>query len=276
MNTSTSIDRRFLWALGFLLLVVYSPVLHDLVLRWYRDANYAHGFLVPLVSAFLVWRKRDELAQARITSNPLGVVVAAFGMLLFVVGNVGVEYFTVRVSLVTTMLGLVLYLFGADVFRLVWFAIFLLFFMIPIPAVVYFSASVPMQLFASKVSVAAVKVLGIPVFRTGNIIHLPSTSLEVAEACSGLRSLISLLAMGAIYAYLTQRRFWSQAVLFLATVPIAVASNSFRVFITTLITYAAGVDTTQEPLHSAMGASVFVVAFLMLFSLGALLRRVTR
>jgi exosortase len=262
--------------LGIVLLISYLPVLSELVQRWYHDDNYSHGFLVPLVSVYLLWRKKSELAQAPRSANWWGAVVVFAGMALFVVGNAGSEYFTTRVSLVVTVFGLVWLNFGNQIVRRTWFEIFLLLFMIPIPAVVYFSATFPMQLFASKVTVFLLDGLGMPVFRQGNIIHLPNESLEVAEACSGLRSLISLLAMGAIYGYVTQPRFWAQALLFVSTVPIAVACNVFRVFVTTILTYAFGIDTTQEPTHSIMGASVFVGAFIMLAVFGAILRRFQR
>lgn len=268
-------DTKFLFGVGSLVLLIYVPVLGDLIERWWNDSNYSHGFLVPLISGFLIWRQRQELATCRQSSHWLGWVIILFGMLVFVVGNAGAEYFTVRVSLVITLFGLVLYLFGMEITRRVWFAIFLLLFMIPIPAIVYFSATFPLQLLASKVAVSAMDILGIPVARQGNIIHLPETSLEVAEACSGLRSMISLLAMGAIYAYLSQRRFWAQVVLFVSTVPMAVAGNISRVFITAMITYAWDIDTTAEPLHSIMGAMVFVVAFVLLLICGAILRRIT-
>ncbi len=266
-------DLRWLLGLAVVLFIAYLPVLIELVQRWYHDDNYSHGFLVPLVSAYLLWRKRDELAQAPRSTNWWGAVAVFVGMALFLIGNAGSEYFTVRLSLVVTIFGLVWLNFGNQIVRRTWFEMFLLLFMIPIPAVVYFSATFPMQLFASKVTVFLLDGLGMPVFRQGNIIHLPDQSLEVAEACSGLRSLISLLAMGAIYGYVTQPKFWAQALLFASTVPIAVACNVIRVFITTILTYAFGIDTTQEPTHSIMGASVFVAAFIMLLIFGAILRR---
>lgn len=273
---SRSNDLKWFLGLALVLFITYIPVLTELVQRWYNDDNYSHGFLVPLVSAYLLWRKKDELSQLRRSVNWWGAVAIFAGMALFLVGNAGSEYFTVRVSMVVTLFGLVWLNFGNQIVRRTWFEMFLLLFMIPIPAVVYFSATFPMQLFASKVTVFLLDGLGMPVFRQGNIIHLPDQSLEVAEACSGLRSLISLLAMGAIYGYVTQPRFWAQALLFFSTIPIAVATNVVRVFVTTILTYAFGIDTTQEPTHSIMGASVFIVAFIMLFIFGAILRRFQR
>ncbi len=148
--------------------------------------------------------------------------------------------------------------------------------MSPIPYVIYFSATFPMQLLASKVTVFLLDGLGMPVIRQGNIIHLANQSLEVAEACSGLRSLISLLALGAIYGYLTQKRFSGKIILFLSTIPIAMIGNIFRVFITSIIVYTFEADVTAEPIHSTMGASVFVVAFILLLIFGTMLKKVIK
>ncbi len=268
--------RKYFYLLWGVLILVYLPVLIDLVRNWYSDPNYSHGFLVPLISGYLIWRKRKELSKIRLSYNTWGLIIVIAAMLLFVVGNAASEYFTVRLSLVMCIFGLVLYLLGTQITRRTWFEIVFLCFMIPIPYVIYFSATFPMQLLASKVTVFLLDLLGMPVIRQGNIIHLPNESLEVAEACSGLRSLISLLALGAIYAYITQKTIWTKAILFLSTIPIAVAGNVFRVFLTSLLVYTTDLHVTEEPMHTIMGASVFVVAFILLFIFGAILRRITR
>ena len=194
------------------------------------------------------------------------MILIAVGIIFFILGNAASEYFTVRFSLIVILFGLVYYYYGSGIIRRTWFEIIFLIFMIPIPYVIYFSATFPMQLLVSKVTVFLLDGLGMSVVRQGNIIHLANQSLEVAEACSGLRSLISILALGAIYSYLTQRRFTSKIVLFLSTIPIALVGNIFRVFLTSIIVYIFEADVTAEPIHSIMGASVFVVAFLLLLS----------
>lgn len=268
--------RKFVYLIAAILLLIYLPGLYDLVVDWASDGNYSHGFLIPLISGYLIWLKRKELAALEISSNSAGLFIIIAGIILFILGNGASEYFTLRLSLVITIFGLVLYLYGNPVIRRTWFEILFLVFMIPIPYVVYFSAAFPMQLLASKISVAVLNLIGMPVIRQGNIIHLPSQSLEVAEACSGMRSLISLLALGAIYAYLTQKRFSAKIILFLSTIPIAVIGNTFRVFITALLVYAVDANITDEPLHSIMGASVFIIAFICLFIFGAILKKVLR
>ncbi len=267
---------RFSYIPAVLLIVMYIPVLYELIINWYQDPNYSHGFLVPLISGYLIWRKRRELSQIEISRDNLGLGIIALAMILFILGNAASEYFTARFSLVVAIFGLILHQFGRRMIRRTWFELVFLCFMIPIPYVIYFSATFPMQLLASKVSVAMLDLIGMPALRQGNIIHLPEQSLEVAEACSGLRSIISLLAMGAIYAYLTQKHFWSKVVLFLVTIPIAILGNIVRVFITSIIVYTLNINVTDEPMHTIMGASVFVVAFILLVISGAVLRGISK
>jgi len=272
----TAIKRNYIILIASLLILVYLPTLIDLVTDWASDGNYSHGFLVPIISGYLIWRKRKELAELEKSTSRLGLAIVVIGMILFVLGNGASEYFTVRFSLVVTIFGLVLYLYGKRIIHNTWFEILFLFFMIPIPYVIYFSATFPMQLLASKVTVSALNFIGMSVVRQGNIIHLPNQSLEVAEACSGMRSLISLLALGAIYAYLSQKKLSAKIVLFLSTISIAVLGNIFRVFLTAIIVYTSETNVTEGAAHFLMGASVFVVTFILLFIFGAILKRIIR
>ena len=270
------IKNKLFFILAGLLLIVYLPALKDLVVDWATDSNYSHGFLVPLISIYLVWKNRKELAEIETSPNKFGLFLVICGMILFILGNGASEYFTVRFSLVVTIFGLILYLFGAAVTKKVWFAVIFLLFMIPIPYVIYFSATFPMQLLASKITTFLLNLIGMPVIRQGNIINLPNQALEVAEACSGMRSLVSLLALGAIYAYISQKRLSSKIIVFLSTIPIAVAGNIFRVFVTSLVVYTSGAAVTDEPLHTIMGASVFIIAFILLFIFGAIMGRIVK
>lgn len=275
MTTLSAATARIsrLTLLPFALLVaLYLPVLGELVVDWWQDDNYSHGFLVPVISAWLLWKKRDRLLAALQQDNR-GLLLLIGGLVLFVLGTGAAEYFVARFSFVVTLFGLCWYLFGRQFARIGWFEFCFLAFMIPIPYVIYFAATFPMQLLASKITVGALELIGMNVVRQGNIIHLPGYSLEVAEACSGMRSLVSLLALGALYAYLTQTRLTAQVILFLSTIPIAVMANVFRVFVTAILAYVVTDEVTREPLHSLMGLSVFVVAFFMMFFEGLILRR---
>jgi len=270
------VRNKYFYLLVVILFLIYLPIIIDLVLDWYNDSNYSHGFLVPLISAYLIWRKRKMLAEIEISQGKAGYLLIAAGMILFIIGNGASEYFAVRFSLVVTIFGIAICYLGWPVISKIWFALLFLVFMIPIPYVLYFSIAFPLQLLASKVTCVILNVIGMSVIREGNIINLPNQTLEVVEACSGMRSLVSLLALGAIYAYVTQKKLAVQIVLFLSTIPIAVIGNIFRVFITSLIVYIVDVNVTDEPMHSIMGASVFVVAFILLFIFGGLLRKIFR
>lgn len=278
--TTETLDARPVRSAGFLaipfalLLIIYLPTLADLIGDWWHDSNYSHGFLIPVVSAYLLWKKRDELKAIAASVDYLGLAIVAFGMLLFVFANGGAEYFTLRVSFVVSLFGLVYFLFGRRVIGKTWFELVFLIFMVPIPYVVYFAATFPMQLLASKITAGVLNFIGMGAVRQGNIIHIQGYSLEVAEACSGMRSVMALLALGALYAYTTQRRFAGKLILFLSTIPIAVVANVFRVFVTSLLAYTVTENVTHEPLHSIMGLSVFFVAFILMFIVGQILRKV--
>ena len=274
-RTSSEKTKGGLWWLPpAVLLAVYLPALIDLVMDWYNDANYSHGFLIPIVSGYLLYRKRSKLADSVGSVDAVGLWLIAAGMVLFVLANGAAEYFTIRFSMIVTLFGLVYYLFGRRTVRCCWFELAFLVFMIPIPYVIYYAAAFPMQLMASKVTVGILNLLGAGAVRQGNIIHLGGLSLEVAEACSGIRSLVSLGALGAIYAYVSLRSGPARALLFLSTVPIAILANVVRVFVSSVAAYALAVDVTVEPLHSIMGLLVFVVAFVLMFLVSWLLRRV--
>ncbi|HSH00713.1 MAG TPA: exosortase/archaeosortase family protein [candidate division Zixibacteria bacterium] len=258
------------------LVAVYAPALLDLVKDWWTDANYSHGFLIPLISLYLLRKDRSKLnvALARPASAATGagagaaLLIAALG--LYALGNGAAEYFTVRVSFVLALAGATLYFYGPAVLRAAWFPLAFLFFMIPWPYVIYYAATFPLQLLATKISMVALNAIGVAAVQQGNIIHLSGMSLEVAEACSGVRSMISLLALGALYAYLSQARTTGRLIVFVSTLPIALATNSIRVFFTAVLAYAAEAPVTEEPWHSALGLSVFVMAFVMLFIVSAL------
>jgi exosortase len=282
MHTETGLSgdhkdiRAFSWSillpLAFLL-VVYFPALYDLVQDWWGDDNYSHGFLIPLVSGYLLWQKRDLFAGLNRRTDILGLAIVIAGLCLFVVANAAAEYFTLRVSFVMTLFGAVWYFYGREIMKHSWFEFFFLLFMIPIPYVIYYSATFPMQTLATKITVWILEAMGTGAYRHGNIIRISGHSLEVAEACSGVRSLVSLMALGAFYAHTTQKRFVPKAILFLSTIPIAVAGNVFRVATTAILVHAVTPDVLVDPWHSLMGLLVFVVAFVSLFVESAILKR---
>lgn len=257
--------------LGLVLLLTYLPVIVDLVQDWWQDPNYSHGFLVPLVSIYLVYKKWPEVAKSEKKSCWWGLALLIFGLLLLILGTAGAEYFTARLSFVVAVAGLVAYLYGRRPSGLLLVPICYLLFMIPIPYTIYYSLTLPMQLFASKCAVGVLQFLGIPVLRAGNIMILPNYSLEVGEACSGLRSLVSLMALGFLFAYLSQKRNLHRAILFGSTPIIAIIANVLRVSTTALGAYAVSPKLAEDFLHKLSGLLVFVCSVFCLVILGGIL-----
>ncbi|MCX6831502.1 MAG: exosortase/archaeosortase family protein [candidate division Zixibacteria bacterium] len=254
-------------------LILYLPILIDLVSDWYHDPNYGHGFLIIPVSAWLIWKKRAVLKTIPLETGKWGLPITIASLALFILGTAGAEFFTTRVSMVGLLFGITLYMAGPRFLREIWFAFFFLLFMIPVPYIIYYAATFPLQLLGSKIAAGVLGIIGIPHLRQGNIIHLPDNySLEVAEACSGLRSLVTLLALGALLSYLTLKTKWKAMTLFLATIPIAIAANIFRITITAIGAYGISRKIAEDFMHELSGTIVFMFSLLCLLILSSILR----
>ncbi len=265
--------KRHLYPYVLLAIVVAFniAVIGDLISDWYHDDNYSHGFLIVPISLYLFYRQSKQFTfPARPAKAGLGLLVVGCIGLIF--GIAATEYFTTRFSLVLIVSSVAWYYLGGSNFRKAWFAFFFLLFMIPIPAIIYYSATAPMQLFASKVTHAILEVVGVPALRQGNIIVLPDYRLEVAEACSGLRSLVTLMALTSLYGYLRLPGKVVPVILFLATFPIAIATNIFRVVTTALGAYTISTSLAESFLHEVSGAMVFISALILVIILGAILQ----
>ena len=258
---------------GFVLFL-YRDVFYGLVSDWYNDPDYSHGFLVPFLSAFFIWERWDDLKKENIAPSLLGAGVLCFGLVCLVIGLVGAELYVQRVSLIVVLAGLVFLILGWRYLWILSFPIGFLLFMIPLPAIVVNTIAFPLQLFAAKTATFCLFSLGIPVLREGNLIILASTTLEVAEACSGLRSLLSLLALGTVYGYFSQNAVWKRWVLVILSVPIAIVANAFRVSGTGVLAHYFGVEAAEGFYHTFEGWIVFVVAFVLLFFCGMILGKV--
>lgn len=262
--------------LAIAFLFFFQHTLSALVADWSTNDNYSHGFLIPFISGYMIWQKRETLAEIPARIHFGGLALVALGVLFHLVGNVGAELFTMRFSMVVMVAGLVAYLFGFRILREVAVPVAYLIFMIPLPAIIWNKIAFPLQLFAAKLTADIVRLIGIPILREGNILHLANTSLEVVDACSGLRSLTSLLALSAAFAYISPLRNVSRWVLFLSAIPIAVFVNIVRLTATAIMARHIGEEAAHGFLHDMSGMLVFGLAFVLVFALSVLLGRVER
>ena len=258
------------------LVLLYFSVLQGLISDWIHMPDFSHGFLIPIVSFYFVFERRKELSVLNRSSNWIGLVLLLFGIVLLLLGNLATEYFTMRFSMLVVLAGIILFLLGKEFYKTLLFPLVFLVFMIPIPSVLMDRITFPMQIFASKVAASSLYLIGIPALREGNVILLANTSLEVAEACSGIRSLISLLALSVVFAYFSQKTTLKRVLLILSTFPIAIIANAARVTGTGILAHHYGDKVAQGFFHGFSGWILFVIAFVCLFLLGTVLSRVKK
>ena len=261
-------------ALAGLLGLLYHHILLKMGIQWNDDPDYSHGFLVPVLVSYFVWERWDRLKADRLAPSVWGAGLLGLGLLILVIGSVGAELYLQRSSLIIVLAGLVLLMLGPRALKTLLFPIAFIFFMIPLPAIVVNAVAFPLQLFAARTAEFCLFNFGIPVLREGNVIVLAGTTLEVAEACSGIRSLQALLALGTVYAYFSQRAMWKRWVLVLLSIPIAIAANAFRVSGTGVLANYWGSQAAEGFYHTFSGWLIFVVAFLLLLGCGGILTKI--
>jgi exosortase len=261
--TDTVRKSQLPWGLiawfGLLTLACYAPVLGALVRQWSSDPDMGHGFFVPVIAGYIVWQKRNELLAIEPQPNWWGLAVVIVGGVQLMIGTLGVELFLARTSVVIVLIGAVWLLGGDLMLKKLAFPLFLLFFMVPIDAVIYNQITFPLQLLASRLADGALTLLSVPVLREGNILELPNQRLSVVEACSGIRSLLSLTFLSLVYGYFFEKKTWIRVVLFFSTVPIAIVANSSRVTMTGILTQVKP-EAAEGFFHEAEGWVIFMVA----------------
>jgi len=275
MTLSESLKQNRAWLVISVLLVavLYRGVVPEMVRQWYDDPNYSHGFVVPLLAGYFLYERRAELAEAQVESWWPGFLLVCLGVAQLLLGWLAAEFFTMRSSLVVVLAGLTLFCFGRRLFRLMLLPLAYLLFMVPLPYIIYDMVAFPLKLFVTKASIAFLRLCGVVVLREGNVIQLPSTTLEVADACSGIRSLISLIALAVAYSFFIRLSAARRLVLVLAAIPIAVAANAFRVIGTGFLAQYWGARAAEGFFHEFAGLAVFAVAIVLMVSLGTLLSR---
>lgn len=254
-----------------LLIVLYNSVASELLHDWQNNPDYSHGYFIPFIAGYMAWSRRKGLKNAIWKPNNWGIVIFLLGIIQLILGVIGAEHFLQSTSLIIVMLGITLFLGGFKVTRILLVPILFLLFMIPLPAIIWNDFAFSLRLFASKIAVNSMHLIGMPVLREGNIIFLPGASLEVVDACSGIRSLISLLAMSALFAFVVNQRIWKKWVLFMAAVPIAIASNIIRLIVTVALTQVYGKKAAIGVTHTYSGIATFFFGLLLLLLVSKLL-----
>ena len=245
--------------------LLFWPIFTKLVYDWGHDDNYSHGFLIVPLAAYLTWERRARLSAIAPKPAGLGLVVVVGSVLVLLAGLLGAELFLTRIAIVGAIVGGVLFVLGWRHLRVLAFPIGVLLLMIPIPAIIYYQIVFPLQLLASQFGESTLNLAGIPVLREGNILILANTSLAVAEACSGIPSLISLLTLGIVLGYFTDPRPAVRILIALSTIPVAIIANGARVAGTGIAAHYYGPAAAEGFFHTFAGWLVFVVAFILLF-----------
>jgi exosortase len=252
---------------------VYGGVLSSLVQQWASDDNYSHGFLILPLAAYFAWERRGLLARATCRPHLGGALVLLLSLLVHAAGVLGADLFLTRISLVGVIFGAVLFVWGAEHFRLLRFPLLLLPLMVPLPAIVFNQIAFPLQLVASRAGEVAVAAAGIPIVREGNVLELPNTTLAVVEACSGIRSLMSLITLAVVLAYFTERSLIGRAAIVISAVPVAIVANASRVAGTGLMSHWIGARAAEGFFHTFSGWLLFVVAFAGLIAVQRVVKR---
>lgn len=263
-----------LLALVALLIQLYASISVKLVTDWYELPDFSHGFLIPFFALFLIWDKREALRSTPVRPSWVGLWLVVFGAFVLLVGVFGADLFLSRFSFILLAAGIIWTLFGRAMLAETKFVLFVLVLAIPLPTLILNQITFPLQLLASKMSSALLPLAGVPVLRDGNVIQLPAMELEVAEACSGIRSLMSLFTVAVIYGYFLERGTWRRVMLALSSIPIAVAANVVRIFGTGLCVQYWNPDKAVGFFHEFSGWLMFLVSLACLYLVHVLMRLV--
>lgn len=250
-----------------LLVALYWDVVAGMAEIWWVDPAYSHGLLIPPLALYIAWIQKDQILASPARPSSLGLWLVGFGCLVFLLGKLGAEYFLTRESLVIILAGIALTYWGFERLKKLAFPLVLLATMVPLPTIVYNKLAAPLQLFSSWVASETLELMGIPVFRDGNVMNLPEISLGVAEACSGLRSLSSLTVLALVVGFFLLSTVWAKTLLFLLSIPAAIAINVVRVTATALMA-REDASLAEGFFHSFSGWVVFVVGFALLYGVG--------
>lgn len=271
MNNVNTFQKQLLWEnkykigiLALLTIILFGPVFIELFDVWSNNEDYSHGFFVIPISLYIAWGKRDEILIATLKSSWVGLPLLICGAFAYLVALLVRFHSLTYLSMMMIIVGILLFLGGWRLIKILFLPVVFLLFMFPIPTAYYILITNPLKLMITKISMNLIYLLGIPVYREGNILYLATTSLEVAEACSGIRSLYSYLMLGCLFAYLSDRML-SKVVLVVSTFPLAILVNIIRVTGTGILANYYGSAVAQGFFHEFTGFALFGVGLVVLF-----------
>jgi len=258
--------------LGIIFILLYLPAIFWMWDRWFaRDSYYSHGILIPFVTGYLIWQKREELTQLKPEKSPLGIVLIVFGLIIHLLSSILRVYFSSGFSMIIVLFGLIAHFYGIRILKKISFPIAFLFFMIPLPMVIITNISFQMKLFAATIAKTVLNGIGLPAVQEGSILKMRHAYVIVDDICSGLRSLISLTALGTIFAYWMKSGIFKKILLFLSTIPIAIITNVCRIVFLSFISEVWGPQYAVGFIHDFSGFMVFGLAFILLFGVAKLI-----
>jgi exosortase len=279
-SSTSSSPRVSFYAQAIILVAVvvllYARVIPALVQQWFNDPNYSHGVLVPFCSLLLLWSTRKKWLAEPCVPSLTGLVLVFAAMGLLVLGSLGAELFLTRVSLCALIGGLIVYFAGWRMLRLVLAPWLFLFLMVPLPVIIFNQIAFPLQILASRLAASLIDLFHVPVLRDGNILTLPTMSLNIVEACSGLRSLMSLITVAVFYSLFFERRVWLRWVIVLAAVPVAVGTNALRITIAALLAEYVNPQSAEGFFHAFSGLLLFGLSLAVLAAVHWLGNRLDR
>ena len=269
MRTVSNAKILWLWLIPVSILAfVYYPTFLWMVDRWMaRDSYYGHGFFIPLISLYWIYKGRGEWAALEKKTDGRGLVFLILGIFLQFVSSVLRIYFLSAISLIFILLGAILFLFGEKVFRKFWFPVFFLFLMIPLPLLLISDITLKMKFLVSEITAACLRGIGIPTVREGSYLYMHRSSILVGDPCSGLRSFLAFLCLGLVFAYGSRLKGWKRFMVALSGLPIALLSNIGRVFFLALLSEIYGIEVIHGPVHDISGFLAFGFAMILFLAL---------
>lgn len=256
-------------------LACFFPVYPSLIHTWLNNSNNSHGILVPLICLYLIWQKKDKLRQIKISTSMWGAVILIISIMLYLLSYAGQVAVISRSMVALSLIGLLWFTLGTNFFKLLAFPLFFLLFMVPVPDSVLRMVAFPLQLFATKISAFIIQTLSITVYREGNMLYFAQTQLEVAEACSGIRSIISFLMLSVIFIYMMDKGWVRKMIILFSVIPLALFANIVRITGTGILAHFFGPGIARGFLHEFSGMAVFAFGFMILLLEYLLLKKIS-